>query len=90
MGPSVIWAQNFARDYVYFSMVFTSDFWSYFHKKSREEALFMAYKGMNYLKSKLSQKQSRIGLRYKFYEMKNAERYLTGQNLPNELRALSH
>lgn len=50
----------------------------------------MAYKGMNYLKSKLSQKQSRIGLRYKFYEMKNAERYLTGQNLPNELRALSH
>ena len=45
---------------------------------------------MNYLKSKLSQKQSRIGLRYKFYEMKNAERYLTGQNLPNELRALSH
>lgn len=50
----------------------------------------MAYKGMNYLKSKLSQKQSRIGLRYKFYEMKNAERYLTGQNLPNELRVLSH
>lgn len=50
----------------------------------------MAYKGINYLKSKLSQKQSRIGLRYKFYEMKNAERYLTGQNLPNELRALSH
>lgn len=50
----------------------------------------MAYKGMNYLKSKLSQKQSRIGLRYKFYEMKNAECYLTGQNLPNELRALSH
>lgn len=50
----------------------------------------MAYKGISYLKSKLSQKQSRIGLRYKFYEMKNAERYLTGQNLPNELRALSH
>lgn len=50
----------------------------------------MAYKGMSYLKSKLSQKQSRIGLRYKFYEMKNAERYLTGQNLPNELRAISH
>ena len=90
MGPSWFWAQNFARDYVYFSMVFTSDFWSYFHKKSREEALFMAYKGISYLKSKLSQKQSRIGLRYKFYEMKNAERYLTGQNLPNELRALSH
>lgn len=90
MGPSWFWAQNFARDYVYFSMVFTSDFWSIFHKKSREEALFMAYKGISYLKSKLSQKQSRIGLRYKFYEMKNAERYLTGQNLPNELRALSH
>lgn len=50
----------------------------------------MAYKGISYLKSKLSQKQSRIGLRYKFYEMKNAERYLTGQNLPNELRVLSH
>lgn len=50
----------------------------------------MAYKGISYLKSKLSQKQSRIGLRYKFYEMKNAERYLTGQNLPDELRALSH
>ena len=39
MGPSVIWAQNFARDYVYFSMNFTSDFWSIFHKKKQRGGL---------------------------------------------------
>lgn len=32
----------------------------------------MAYKGIGYLRRKLAQKQSRVNLRYRYYEMKNA------------------
>ena len=34
----------------------------------------MAYQGIEYLKKKLAQKQSRVNLRYNYYEMKNAVR----------------
>lgn len=50
----------------------------------------MAYKGIPYLKRKLVTKQSRIALRYKFYEMKRDSAYLANAQLPVELRALRH
>lgn len=34
----------------------------------------MAYQGIDYLRNKLAEKQSRVNLRYKYYEMKNAVR----------------
>ena len=34
----------------------------------------MAYQGIGFLRNKLAQKQSRVNLRYKYYEMKNAVR----------------
>ena len=36
----------------------------------------MAYKGREYLKNKLTQKRSRVLLRYKYYDMKNGVQYL--------------
>ena len=34
----------------------------------------MGYMGIDYLRNKLAQKQSRVNLRYNYYEMKNAVR----------------
>lgn len=48
----------------------------------------MAYKGISYLKSKLARKQSRIALRYKYYEMKVASNYMASARLPAELRGM--
>lgn len=48
----------------------------------------MVYKGMDYLKKQLIRKQSRIRLRYKYYEMKNAVKDFKIA-IPNEFKNVS-
>ena len=44
------------------------------------------YQGIDYLKRKLAVKQARVGLRYRYYEMKNSVQDLS-QMIPEELRS---
>ena len=58
------------------------------HISRRKEWTATVY-GIDYLRSKLSQKQSRVLLRYKYYEMKQAMRKISAL-IPEELRTLSY